>query len=46
MAMGVGVEGVSVACVKDGMKSLEANDDVAMGAPSEGRYRQVICRGI
>ena len=33
MAMGVGVEGVGVAGVEDGMESLQANDDFAMGAP-------------
>jgi len=33
MGMGVGVEGVGVAGVEDGMESLQANDDFAMGAP-------------
>ncbi|KAF8338444.1 hypothetical protein F5887DRAFT_1238062 [Amanita rubescens] len=33
MAMGVGVESVGVAGVEDGMESLQANDDFAMGAP-------------
>ena len=33
MAMGVGVEGVGVAGVEDGLESLQANDDFAMGAP-------------
>ena len=33
MAMGVGVEGVGVAGVEEGLESLQANDDFAMGAP-------------
>ena len=33
MAMGVGVEGVGVAGIEEGLESLQANDNFAMGAP-------------
>ena len=35
MAMGVRVEGVSIAGAEDGLESLQANDDFAMGAPPD-----------
>ena len=33
MAMGVRVEGIGIAGVEEGLESLQANDDFAMGAP-------------